>query len=161
MGGSIRAVRDSDVGRDGFLDRVQFRVGSVCGVDDRGLARVFLGEAWRAGVGDPDLDGPQSLRSEGGSTLRDALCAGGCGRHGCLSLHRSATCNKFGHRMEGVTTFNGVCTPLSGPASSLVTEAERESALSTACLETGPPSESGPCLPLIQALSLVLGSSPR
>ena len=75
--------------------------GSVCGIGDRGLACVFLGEARGAGVGHPDLYGAKSLRSEGCSPLRDALCAGGCSRHGLSPVDCCATCNAFGHLMEG------------------------------------------------------------
>ena len=85
-GPAPRASRASrvfgDVRRGRFLQLAEFRIGAVCGVGDRGLTRALLGKAWRAGVGDPDLDWSQPLRSERGSTLRDALCAGGCGRHG-------------------------------------------------------------------------------
>ena len=46
---------------------------------------------------------------------------------------------------------------LSGQMSSEFTETGRESVLSTACLESGPPSESGSCLSSIQAVLSVSG----
>ena len=75
-----------DVRRDRFLELAELRIGAVCRIGDRGLARALLGKARGAGIGNPDLYGTQPLCSEGGPALRDALCGGSRGAMVCLPL---------------------------------------------------------------------------
>ena len=91
-----------DVRRGCFLESTEFRIGAVCGIGDRGLTRALLGETWRAGVGDPDLDGSQpcALRAALRFATRCALVD--AASMACLLMDRRATCNAFRHWMEGL-----------------------------------------------------------
>ena len=102
-----------DVRRGRFLQLAEFRIGAVCGIGDCGLTRAFLGEAWRTSVGNPDLDGSQPLRSEGGSTLRDALCAGGRGQAWPVSWWIAVL-----HVTHSVIGWKGFTPPTAGAARS-------------------------------------------